>query len=64
MVPLGIGRGTVIRDAIIDLDARIGRDCQLTNESGIQHLDAATHVIRDGIIVVPRGQVVPDGTVV
>ena len=64
MVPLGIGRGTVIRDAIIDLDARIGRDCRLTNESGIQHLDAATHVIRDGIIVVPRGQVVPDGTVV
>jgi len=63
-VPVGIGRGSVIRDAIIDLDARIGRDCRLTNESRIQHLDAATHVIRDGIIVVPRGSVVPDGTVV
>jgi len=63
-VPLGIGRGTVVRNAIIDLDARIGEGCRLTNESGIQHLDAETHVIRDGIIVVPRGQVVPDGTVV
>ncbi len=63
-IPLGIGRGSVVRDAIIDLDARIGEGCRLTNESGIQHLDAETHVIRDGIIVVPRGQVVPDGTVV
>jgi glucose-1-phosphate adenylyltransferase len=63
-MPLGIGAGTVVRNAILDLDARIGCNCRLTNESGIQHLDAETHVIRDGIIVVPRGRVVPDGTVV
>lgn len=59
-----IGRGCHIRRSIIDLDARIGDGCRLTNESGIDHADGDQYCIRDGIIVVPRAAVLEPGTVI
>jgi glucose-1-phosphate adenylyltransferase len=61
---LGVGEDCVIRRAIIDLDARIGAGAQLVNEANIEHADADNYCIRDGIIVVPRGEVIPAGTVI
>jgi glucose-1-phosphate adenylyltransferase len=63
-VPLGIGRDCVVRRAIVDLDARIGDGAQLVNEKGVRELEAETHCIHDGIIVVARGAVIPPGTVI
>ncbi|MFK7959122.1 MAG: sugar phosphate nucleotidyltransferase [Phycisphaerales bacterium] len=63
-VPLGIGPRTLIRNAIVDFDVRIGPDCRITNERGVDDEDAPTHVIRDGIVVIPRGTTVPAGTVI
>ena len=60
----GIGAGCRIRRAIIDLDARIGDGCRLTNEANIDHADAEQYCIRDGIIVVPRAAVLEPGTVI
>jgi glucose-1-phosphate adenylyltransferase len=48
----------------VDLNARIGEDCVLTNEKGVDHLDGPNVVIRGGVVVVPRDAVVPAGTVV
>lgn len=31
-VPIGIGENTVIRNAIIDKNARIGKNCHITNK--------------------------------
>jgi glucose-1-phosphate adenylyltransferase len=62
--PVGIGRGTRIENAIIDKNARIGRDVQLVNREGVIDGEGDGWVIRDGIIVVPKNSVVPDGTVV
>jgi len=59
---LGIGRDCRIERAIIDIDACIGDGCELTNRDGVQELDGDNLLIRDGIIVVPRGAVVPPGT--
>ena len=63
-VPLGIGRDCVIRNAIIDLDARIGNGVRITNEQGVREYDGDFYSIRDGIVVVPRSAIVPSGTVI
>ena len=63
---MGIGQNTVIRRAIIDKNVRIGRDVRLLNEAGVDHRDGenGAFYIREGIIIVPKGATVPDGTVV
>jgi glucose-1-phosphate adenylyltransferase len=63
-VPLGIGERCEIRNAIIDLNARIGEGTRLVNEAGVQEFDADNYCIRGGVIVVPRDAVLPPGTVV
>lgn len=62
---VGIGRGTLVKRAIIDKNARIGENCRI----GIDKLprqdgDYGTHFIRDGIIIIPKNGVVPNGTII
>jgi glucose-1-phosphate adenylyltransferase len=59
---LGIGRNCVLDGVIVDKNARIGDDVQLTNEAGVNEADGPGFVIRDGVIVVHKGGVVPHGT--
>lgn len=61
---LGIGQDTLIRRAIIDKNVRIGNNVKLLNLGGIDRFDdeASRFYIRDGIIIVPKGAVIPDGT--
>ncbi|HLM56740.1 MAG TPA: glucose-1-phosphate adenylyltransferase [Pyrinomonadaceae bacterium] len=63
---VGIGEGTVIRNAIIDKNARIGAGVRLVNERRAQDDTApdGSWFIRDGIILVPKNAVIPDRTVV
>jgi glucose-1-phosphate adenylyltransferase len=61
---LGVGRDCLIRNAILDLDVRIGDGVRLLNETGIEEAEETTYSIRGGIIVIPRGASVPPGTVV
>jgi glucose-1-phosphate adenylyltransferase len=62
--PIGIGRDCFIRGAIIDKNARIGDRVRLVNERGITYQETEDYVIRDGIIVVPKHAVLPNGTVI
>jgi len=61
---LGIGENTIIHNAIIDKDARIGRNVQITNRRGLVNHEEPNHVIRDGIVVIPKGAIIPDNTVI
>jgi glucose-1-phosphate adenylyltransferase len=61
---LGIGDGSVIQRAILDKGCRIGRNVCLVNRQNVQNDEGENYVIRDGIIVIPKGVVVPDGTVI
>jgi len=61
---IGIGDGTVISNAIIDKDCRIGRGVRITNEARVQEGEGEHFVIRDGIVALPRGITIPDGTVI
>ena len=63
---LGIGENTLIRRAIVDKNARIGSNVRLINERGIDHEDGpdGMYYIRDGLVIVPKKAVIPNGTVV
>src|SRR6266576_2551970 len=63
---VGIGEQTIIRRAIIDKNARIGKNVRLLNEAGVENDDGPNGMfyIRDRIIIVPKNGLIPDGTVV
>ena len=63
-VPLGIGRGVELDRVIVDKNARIGERARLVNAAQVQHADGPNYYIREGILVVPKGAVIPPGTVV
>lgn len=61
---IGIGRGTIIKKAIIDMNARIGDGCRI----GIDNIprpdgDYEEYSIHDGIIVINKGAIIPNGTI-
>lgn len=60
--PLGIGRHCVIEGAIIDKNARIGDGVVITPEGKPADMDGDNYYVRDGVIVVPKGAVIPAGT--
>jgi len=62
--PIGIGADAVIEHAIVDKNARIGRGVRILNPGGVQHADGPGYFIREGIVIVPKGGVVPDGFVI
>jgi glucose-1-phosphate adenylyltransferase len=62
---VGIGRGSIIRRAIIDKNARIGEDCRIgIDERPRPDADGECWSIRDGIIVIHKNGVVPSGTAI
>ncbi|NJK91257.1 MAG: glucose-1-phosphate adenylyltransferase [Blastochloris sp.] len=61
---VGIGANTVIEGAIVDKNARIGRDVVIRAEGKSGSIDHELYHFRDGIVVIPKDCVVPDGTVI
>jgi glucose-1-phosphate adenylyltransferase len=61
---IGIGQNTVIKKAILDKNVRIGKNVKLVNSNGVMDADGEgrTYFIREGIIIVPKNAVIPDGT--
>ena len=58
------GENTIIRKAILDKNCRVGANVQIVNERNVQEADGENHFIRDGIVIVPKDAIVPDGTVI
>ncbi|MCK4449579.1 MAG: glucose-1-phosphate adenylyltransferase [Anaerolineae bacterium] len=62
---VGIGRGSIIEGAIIDKNARIGEGVTIRPHApGEDMAKAENYVIQDGIVVVPKNAVIPDGTII
>jgi glucose-1-phosphate adenylyltransferase len=62
--PPGVGEGCEIANAIIDKNARIGRNVRICNHEGVEEAEGEGWLIRDGIVVVEKNGVIPDGTVI
>ncbi|MBE9117739.1 glucose-1-phosphate adenylyltransferase [Lusitaniella coriacea LEGE 07157] len=65
-VPIGIGEGTTIRRAIVDKNARIGRNVLILNKDRIEESNREKDgfYIRSGIVVILKNAVIPDGMVI
>lgn len=62
-IPIRIGENTKITRAIIDKNATIGSGVVIHPKDRVNEDNEWCH-IRDGIVVIPKGIVIPDGTVV
>ena len=60
--PVGIGRNTTIKDAIVDKNARIGERVVISPEGKPQEMDGDNFFVRDGVVIIPKNAVIPDGT--
>lgn len=65
-VPMGIGRGSHIANAILDKNVRIGSSVQVINKDHIHEADrsALGFTIRDGIVVIEKNATLTDGTII
>ncbi|MGF1536483.1 MAG: glucose-1-phosphate adenylyltransferase [Elainellaceae cyanobacterium] len=65
-IPLGIGANTTIQKAIIDKNARIGRDVQILNKDRVEESNKEDlgFYIRTGVTVILKNAIIPDGTVI
>ncbi|MCY7345916.1 MAG: glucose-1-phosphate adenylyltransferase [Pyrinomonadaceae bacterium] len=63
---VGIGQNSIVNRAIIDKNARIGANVRLVNQHNVETFDDETgcYFIREGIIIVPKNAIIPDGTVI
>jgi glucose-1-phosphate adenylyltransferase len=61
---VGVGEGCVIEGAIIDKNARIGRDVVIRGLPSRPDVETEHYVVRDGIVVLMKNCVVPDGMVI
>ena len=65
-VPLGVGANTTIQKAIIDKNARIGRNVRIVNKDRVveANREELGFVIQSGIVVVIKNATIPDGTII
>lgn len=61
---IGIGENSHIRGAIIDKNVRIGSNVKILNEAGHEHFDGGNYFIREGVVIVPKGATITDGTII
>lgn len=61
---MGIGTNCKIENTIIDKNARIGNDCVISPAGKPENLDHGLYYIRDGIVIIPKGGIIPHGTVI
>jgi glucose-1-phosphate adenylyltransferase len=64
--PVGVGRGTTVKRAILDKNVRIGRDVTIVNKDRVEEADRPElgFYIRNGIVVVVKNAPIADGTVI
>jgi glucose-1-phosphate adenylyltransferase len=61
-VPYGIGKNCVIDKTIVDKNARIGDGSAISPEGKPDCVDGDNFYIRDGVVIIPKGAVIPAGT--
>jgi glucose-1-phosphate adenylyltransferase len=61
---IGIGERCYIKDAIIDKNCRIGNDVRINGGKHLENTDHSLYSVKDGIIVVKKTAVLPDGFVI
>ncbi|XP_052173289.1 inactive glucose-1-phosphate adenylyltransferase small subunit 2, chloroplastic [Diospyros lotus] len=65
-IPIGIGEGSLIRRAIVDKNARIGKNVMIINKDNVEeaNMESYGYTIKAGIAVILRSAVIPDGSII
>lgn len=61
---MGIGERCFIKNAIIDKNCRIGDDVRINGGSHLKEKETDMYCIKDGIVVIKKGAVIPKGYVI
>jgi glucose-1-phosphate adenylyltransferase len=61
---MGVGERCYIKNAILDKNCRIGSDVRINGGDHLPDGDFETHTVRDGIVVIKKAAVIPNGTVI
>jgi glucose-1-phosphate adenylyltransferase len=61
---LGVGERCYIKNAIIDKNVRIGNDVRIVGGVHLENTDHALYTVKDGIVVLKKGAIVPNGFVI
>lgn len=61
---MGIGERCLIKNAILDKNCRIGDDVTINGGSHLQDIETETYAIKDGIVVIKNGAIIPHGFVI
>jgi glucose-1-phosphate adenylyltransferase len=62
--PIGVGERCYIERAILDKDCRIGNDVRIVGGNHVADGEFDQYTIRDGIVVVKKNAVIPNGTTI
>jgi len=63
-IQLGIGDRCFINNCIIDKNCRIGDDSRINGGLHLKDIETHTYLVKDGIVVIKKGAVIPKGTVI
>ena len=61
---IGIGDRCYFKNTIVDKNCRIGNDVRVNGGSHLADCDHALYTVKDGIVVLKKGAILPDGFVV
>jgi glucose-1-phosphate adenylyltransferase len=61
---MGIGDRCHIKNAIIDKNSSIGDDVQINCGEKLENGDYGAYVVQDGIVIVKKRAIIPNGTVI
>lgn len=57
-----IGENTIIKNAIIDKNSRIGKNCRIINKDNKEYFDGENYFIKDYIVIIPKNSIIKDNT--
>ncbi len=60
-IPMGIGENCSINNAILDKNCCIGNNVKINGTAQLEEKETETYFIKEGIVVVKKGAVIPDG---
>ena len=61
VINIGIGERCFIKNTIVDKNCRIGNDVRLNGGEHLHDINTPLYTVKDGIIVIKKGAVLPDG---
>ena len=60
----GIGHRCYIKNAIVDKNCRIGDDVRINGGTHLENTDHSLYTVKDGIVVIKKGAIIPNGYVI